>query len=335
MMCPLRQRASRGSGTQGRASAGTQNGTGASAAQRLSPHSSLRGSPPSLHVTSVLSTQWVSSQPASGCSSSLPQPAKIPKMPAMLIDSHAHLDLDAFEADFDAMLARARKALVTTIITIGTDLASSRRARDLAHAHPHIFASAGVHPHQADTFDDTDWPALRALWDDPRVCAVGETGLDYYYDYADRDRQQDLFRRHLQVAGEVNRPVVVHIRDAFDDAFAAVDDVGLPAGGVVHCFTGDQAAAERAIAQGFHISLSGIVTFKSARALRAAVRTIPDDRLLIETDAPFLAPVPKRGKRNEPSFVTYTAAEVARLRGVEVAHVIATTRMNATRLFGL
>ncbi|MCA9546195.1 MAG: TatD family hydrolase, partial [Myxococcales bacterium] len=165
--------------------------------------------------------------------------------------------------------------------------------------------------------------------------AVGETGLDYYYDFSDRGRQQALFRRHLQLCGAVGRPVVVHIRDAFDDAFAAVADVGLPAGGVVHCFTGGQAELERALALGFDISLSGIATFKTAKDLRAAIPHIPLDRLHIETDAPYLAPVPHRGKRCEPAMVVDTARGVAALRGEDPAALAAATRANTVRLFGL
>ncbi|MCB9547233.1 MAG: TatD family hydrolase [Myxococcales bacterium] len=256
-------------------------------------------------------------------------------MTTPLIDSHAHLDFDRFDDDREAVLQRAVDAGVDAILTIGTDLASSRRAVALAAAWPRIYASVGVHPHEADAFDDADWPELTALFADPRVRAVGETGLDYYYDFSDRGRQQALFRRHLQLCGAVGRPVVVHIRDAFDDAWALVAEEGLPAGGVVHCFTGGPAECERALALGFHVSLSGVVTFRNAKPLREAVTLIPPDRLLIETDAPFLAPVPHRGKRNEPSFVVHTAQEVAALRGETFEAVAAQTRANTIQLFGL
>ena len=270
-----------------------------------------------------------------------------------LIDSHAHLDFDKYDADRSAVLARAAAAGVDTLLTIGTDLASSRRALALATAADEgvrIFASAGVHPHQADAFDDAHWPDLVALFADPRVRAVGETGLDYYYDFSDRGRQQVLFERHLRLCGEVQRPVVVHIRDgakpdaphgapeaggAFDDVWRLTRAVGLPAGGVVHCFTGGPAECEAALALGYHVSISGIATFKTAQALRSAVALIPDDRLLIETDSPFLAPIPHRGKRNEPAFVAQVAHEVARLRAQPVEHVAKVSRENAIRLFGL
>jgi TatD DNase family protein len=198
-----------------------------------------------------------------------------------------------------------------------------------------LFATAGVHPHEADAFDDADWPALRALWDEPRVRGVGETGLDYFYDHSDRGRQRALFRRHLEVAGEVGHPVIIHIRDAFDDAFEDIASVGVPSGGVVHCFTGGPTECERALGLGMHVSISGIVTFKNAPAIREAVPLIPDDRLLIETDAPFLAPVPKRGKRNEPSFVAHTARFVAELRDTSFEDLAALTRRNTIELFRL
>lgn len=257
------------------------------------------------------------------------------RAPTPIIDSHAHLDFDRFDADRAAVVARAAAANVDTIITIGTDLASSRGALELARAYPNIYCSAGVHPHQVDAFDDADWPALVALFEDPRVRAVGETGLDYYYDYGDRARQRLMFRRHLELCAAVGRPLVVHIRDAFDDAYALVEEVGLPAGGVVHCFTGGPEECARALALGFHISLSGICTFKSAKALRRAVAQIPIERLLIETDSPFLAPIPHRGARNEPAFVVHTAHEVAKLRGEPLEAICAATRQTTEALFGL
>ncbi len=252
-----------------------------------------------------------------------------------LIDSHAHLDRKRFHADLDAVLERAREAGVDTVIAIGTDLASSRRARDLAHRHPGVWAAAGVHPHDADRFDDADWDALAELWTDARVRAVGETGLDYFYDRSDRGRQRSLFRRHLEVAGGVQRPVVVHIRDAFDDAFDDIEAVGVPAGGVVHCFAGGPAECERALSLGLHISISGMVTMSFADPIRAAVSLIPEGRLLVETDAPFLAPLPHRGRRNEPAFVVATAQRVAELRGVSYETLCALTVSNTERLFGL
>ncbi len=256
-------------------------------------------------------------------------------MTPKLIDSHAHVSFEGFADDLDAVLARAAAAGVDLMLNVGTDLASSLRARDFAHAHPQVWAAAGIHPHEADAFDDADWPRLAALWADPRVRGVGETGLDYYYDLSKRERQRALFRRHLEAAGGVGRPVIIHCRDAFDDLFALVGEVGLPAGGVLHCFTGGPAEAERAVAMGLHVSFAGIVTFKNAGALREAAALVPDDRLLVETDCPYLAPVPWRGKRNEPAFVVETARKLAALRGISYEAVCALTYANTVRLFGL
>lgn len=251
------------------------------------------------------------------------------------IDSHAHLDGPKFTDDLEGVLERAHAADVDTILTIGVDLKTSLNAAALARRYPALFASAGVHPHEAGKFDDADWGALRALWADPRVRAVGETGLDYFYDFSPRERQKALFRRHLEVAGEVDRPVVIHIRDAYDDAFALIAETGLPAGGVVHCFTAGPAECERALELGLYVSIPGIVTFKNGDSIRDAIPLIPDDRLLVETDAPYLAPIPHRGRRNEPAFVVHTAARVAEVRGVSVEALKATTRANTIRLFGL
>lgn len=250
-----------------------------------------------------------------------------------LIDSHAHLDFDRFDADRDQVLQRATACGVDTVITIGTTIASSQRARDLAEQYDMLYATAGIHPHQVDDFLDSDWHMLEALWDRERVIGVGETGLDYFYDYADRGRQQAVFERHLEAARIIDYPVIIHIRDAFDDAFRLVESVGAENRGIVHCFTGGAAECERALSLGMYISLSGIVTFKNAKALREAVPMIPDDRLLVETDSPFLAPVPHRGQRNEPVFVLDTAREVARLRNTDFEHIAKLTRANTQTVF--
>ena len=250
-----------------------------------------------------------------------------------LIDSHAHLDFDRFDGDRSTVLERAREMGVEAVITIGTDVASSRRALDIAQTYDTVYASAGIHPHQADQFDDAHWCHLEEMWSQEKVKAVGETGLDYYYDYSDRIRQQSVFERHLDASERLDMPVVIHIRDAFDDAFGLMKQS--KAKGVVHCFTGGPEACERALNMGMYISLSGIVTFKNAKALRSAVPMIPEDRLLIETDAPFLAPIPHRGKRNEPAFVVHTAAVVAELRDQSIEHVCQTTRQNTIDLFKL
>jgi len=256
-------------------------------------------------------------------------------MDIRLIDSHAHLDGVKFADDREDVLRRAREAGVVATLTIGVDLASSERAVALATAHDELYATVGVHPHDAARFDDADWPRLCALFTHAKVRGVGETGLDYFYDFSPRERQQALFRRQLELAGDVGRPVVIHIRDAYDDAFALIAEVGLPAGGVVHCFTGGPTECERALALGLFVSIPGIVTFKNGDNIRAAVPLIPDDRLLVETDAPYLAPLPHRGRRNEPAYVVETARRVAELRGQSLAELASLTRANTCRLFGL
>jgi TatD DNase family protein len=256
-------------------------------------------------------------------------------MEIRLIDSHAHLDGEKFASDREAVLQRARDAGVVAVLTIGVDLASSERAVALASENDALYATVGVHPHDAAKFDDADWPKLERLWGHPRVCGVGETGLDYFYDFSPRERQQALFRRHLEVAGEVGHPVVIHIRDAYDDAFALIAEVGLPAGGVVHCFTGGPAECARALELGLYVSIPGIVTFKNGESIREAIPLIPDDRLLVETDSPYLAPIPHRGRRNEPAYVVETARRVAEVRGRSLAEIADLTRQNTCRLFHL
>ncbi len=340
---PFSQVGASAAGSHGRAVAGTHCGTGASKAQR--PGSQVVSDTPASPQTRKVFPSQVgpSSGQAAPSASPRPQavkasaePVSMPNpMDIRLIDSHAHLDGEKFAADRNDVLERARAAGVVAILTIGVDLASSERAVALALAHEALYATVGVHPHDAARFDDADWPRLCALFAHAKVRGVGETGLDYFYDFSPRARQQALFRRQLELAGEVGRPVVIHIRDAYDDAFALIAEVGLPSGGVVHCFTGGPAECERALALGLHVSIPGIVTFKNGDALRAAVPLIPDDRLLVETDAPYLAPLPHRGRRNEPAYVVETARKVAEVRGQTLGDVATATRLNTCRLFGL
>ena len=234
------------------------------------------------------------------------------------------------------MLERARASGVAAVVTVGTDLASSRAACDLAHRYPEqLAATAGVHPHEAAKAEPEHFPGIEALLGDPRVVAVGETGLDYHYNFSPPEVQREVFRRQLELSGASGLPVVIHLREAFDDGFALIEEIGVPAGGVLHCFTGGPAECERALTLGLHVSLAGVVTFPKATALQQAARQVPEDRLLIETDAPYLAPVPRRGKRNEPAYVVHTAQKVAELRGVAPEVLWASTRDNAVRLFRL
>jgi TatD DNase family protein len=250
----------------------------------------------------------------------------------MLIDSHAHLDDPAFGADLAGVLDRAREAGVERIVTIGTDLESSRRAQALAEAHPQVWFSPGIHPHEADAPGDVD--ALRPLARHPRAVAVGETGLDYFKNRASVAGQKTLFLKHLEIAKEAGKPVSIHCRDAHADTIAILKDHA-PQRGVIHCFTGTAADAAAYIALGFFISIAGPVTFPSAQALRDVVRRLPLDRLMVETDCPLLAPQKFRGKRNEPSYVRYTAAEIANAHGVGLDAVGDATSRNARSLFGL
>ena len=253
-------------------------------------------------------------------------------MHSMLIDTHAHLDDPKFEGELPAVLARAREAGVGRIVTIGTDLASSHRAREIAEREPDVWFSPGIHPHSADDPGDVD--ALRTLAAHPRAVAVGETGLDSVKNFSQPANQQRLFERHLEIAAEAGKPVSIHCREAHGDCLSILRAHG-PLRGVIHCFTGDAAAVEGYLALNFFLSLAGPVTYPSAKALREAVREIPLENLLVETDCPLLAPQARRGQRNEPAYVRFTAEEVARVKDVAVEEVAAATTRNALRLFGI
>lgn len=254
----------------------------------------------------------------------------------MLIDSHAHLD--SFGEELPAVLDRARLAGVRQIITIGASdgLGPNHTAVEIARAHPHVFASVGVHPHDARIVDVAALATIEGLAADPKVVAIGETGLDYHYKHSTIEEQQRAFRAFVALALRVKKPLVVHTRDADADTADLLRDTGAQAvGGVIHCFTGTPALAAAAIELGFYVSFSGILTFKAAEELRAIAKDLPRDRVLVETDCPFLAPVPHRGKRNEPAFVALTAERLAELWGVSVTEVQAKTSENTARLFGL
>jgi TatD DNase family protein len=253
-----------------------------------------------------------------------------------VIDSHCHLDMDRLAADQEAVIERARAAGVTPMITIGAGgpFECNHAALALAQRHADIFATVGVHPHEASTVTDDVLSTIERLADDPRVVAIGETGLDFYYDNSPRPAQEAAFRRFIQLARARRLPVVIHLRDAYDRAAAILrEEHGGEVGGVIHCFSGDRAAARTFLDLGFHLSFSGIVTFKNADELRRAAVLTPTDRLLVETDAPFLTPVPLRGKRNEPAYVLYTAAHLAEVRHVDLNQLAATTAANTRHLF--
>jgi TatD DNase family protein len=256
-----------------------------------------------------------------------------------LIDSHAHLDLEDYAADLDAVIARARAAGLERIVCIGLWRRPGHfgNALDLAARDPGFFAATiGIHPHEAALAPEPEWLACEAAAKDPRVVAVGETGLDFHYDHSPRDLQEGAFRRSLRIARAAGKPVVVHVREADAVCANVFRGEGVPeAGGVIHCFTGDAVSVRAYLDLGLYISVAGIVTFRTAEAIREAVRIVPRDRLLIETDSPFLAPVPFRGKRNEPAHVVETARKVAELWGVPAEEVGEVTSENTRRLFRL
>jgi TatD DNase family protein len=253
-----------------------------------------------------------------------------------LCDSHAHVDGPEFDADRAEVLARARAAGVRRIVVIGAvgDPDSAERAVALAERDPDVWATVATHPHDAGRMTDAWWQIHERLAPHPRVVAIGETGLDYYYDHSPRQAQADAFRRFVALARRVGKPVVCHVRDAHDDARAILAETGAcDLGVVIHCFTGTPDDAAAYVAMGCHVSFSGIVTYKNAQPIRDAVARVPLDRLLIETDCPYLAPAPMRGRRNEPAFVAHTAAAVAQAAGVPVETLAAATVANTARIF--
>ncbi len=257
---------------------------------------------------------------------------------APLIDTHCHIQTEEFDEDRPEVLARAREAGVDTLIVVGGagDLSTNDAAVRLAEQHPGLYATVGMHPHDAKDVGAEDMDRLRGLAGHPKVVAIGETGLDFHYDNSPRDIQREMFDRFAGLAVETRLPIVVHNRES--DREAAETIRGRGGGtlrGVIHCFTSDQAAARSFLDLGFYLSFSGIVTFKNAEALREIAGWVPLDRLLIETDAPFLAPVPKRGRRNEPAYVRFVADAVARVRGVGIEEVAEAASRNTRTLFRL
>jgi TatD DNase family protein len=253
----------------------------------------------------------------------------------MFVDSHCHLDFPEFAAELPAILDAMAAARVTHALCISVNLPAWPGVHALALAHPNLYATAGVHPDSQGTPEPSvDDLVTRAA--QPKVVAIGETGLDYYRLEGDLGWQRARFRTHIRAARRVGKPLVVHTRAAADDTLAILREEGAEeVGGVMHCFTESWDVAAGALDLGFHISMSGIVTFKNARDLKDVARRVPLDRLLVETDAPYLAPVPFRGKRNQPAYVTHVAAEVARLRDSSVELIAAATSANFFRLFGI
>jgi len=254
----------------------------------------------------------------------------------MLVDAHCHL-IGSYpaEGDLNAVLERARGAGVSGFISVATDLADSRLVLELARRCPQIQASLGVHPHEASSWTPATADALAPLLQDPNTRFVGETGLDWHYDLSPRAVQETVFRAQIQLARHYKKPLMVHTRQAPLETLRLLKEEGASeVGGIIHCFSEDLAFARQALALNFHLSFSGIVTFKNAAAIREVAAWAPQDRILVETDAPYLAPVPFRGKTNEPAYVTYVAAKVAELRGLTLAELSDLTTHNLEALCG-
>lgn len=252
----------------------------------------------------------------------------------MLVDSHCHLDFPELREDLAGVLARMGENGVTHALTISTTLETFPAVRAVAAAHPNIWCSAGVHPDERRDDHEARVADLVAMADDAKVVAIGETGLDYFRVEGDTEWQRERFRTHIRAARECGKPLVIHTRASAEDTIRILREEGADeVGGVMHCFTETWEVAEAAMALGFHISFSGIVTFKNAGELKEVARRVPLARMLVETDSPYLAPVPHRGKANQPAFVKHVAEEIARLRGIDFAEVAAATTENFFRLF--
>lgn len=257
---------------------------------------------------------------------------------ATLVDTHAHLDDPRFAGEQDAVVARALAAGVARIVTVGADLATSRAAVALARRHAGVYAAVGVHPHEAKTLDQAGLAELRALAGEAKVVAIGEIGLDFHYDHSPREAQAWAFRAQLELARELGLPVVVHDREAHAETMAALREWARSGPGarrgVLHCFSGDEAMAREAIDLGFTISFAGPLTFAKSTQLRRLAATLPLESVVVETDCPYLAPEPLRGRRNEPANVRFVAAKLAEARGLDLPAVARATTRNAERLFG-
>jgi len=253
-----------------------------------------------------------------------------------LIDSHCHLDMNAYDGDLDEIINSAEKRGISRIITIGIDLSSSRKAVELADQYPGLYATVGIHPHSAEDASDDIYRELKKLAARPKVVGYGEIGLDYAKQYAPINIQIREFTMQLNLAKELHLPVVIHDREAHEDTLKLLKERGpFPAGGVMHCFSGDVSLAFQILELGFYVSIPGIVTFKNAVELQQVVREVPMERILLETDGPFLAPAPWRGKTNRPDYLLYTAGKVAELKNISVDEVANQTMLNTEKLFSL
>jgi len=253
----------------------------------------------------------------------------------MLVDSHCHLDFPDFEGELDDVVARAANAGIDYMLTICTHVTKFQQVRDVAAQYDNIWCTVGIHPHNAEKEPETPAETLIALADDPKVIGIGETGLDFFYEHSPRARQEASFRAHIDASRQSRLPIIVHTRDADVDMIRILRDEHAKGifPGVIHCFSSGREMADTALELGLYISISGIVTFKTADELRDTVKDVPLDRLLVETDSPYLAPIPKRGKRNEPAYTAFTARQIAEIKGIGQEDLAAVTTDNFFTLF--
>src|SRR5579864_2157764 len=295
-----------------------------------------RGSSPGIRSTLRSHSSPESRRRRSAAGSAPLLPAESHQMIAV-VDTHCHLADPRLRGEVDDVLARAREAGVRTIVAVGAigSIETDRMTVEMAERHPDVWAAVGVHPHDAKDCDSTRIAQLRELARAPKVVAIGESGLDFHYMHSPAEAQEESLRRHLELAAEMEKPIVIHCRDGEQRLVEIVREIGIPPrGGVIHCFTGDEAAAREFLALGFYISFSGILTFKNAGSIREAARVVPEDRVVVETDAPYLAPEPYRGKCNEPAYVVRTLEILARARDIDADTLAAQITSNAARLFG-
>jgi TatD DNase family protein len=254
----------------------------------------------------------------------------------MLVDTHAHLDLPEFKKDLPRVIQRAVEAGVTTILTVGIEPASCRRTLEIAEAYPHIFAIVGIHPHNTAEVGEKDLDDLQDLARHSKVKAWGEIGLDFFRNLSPPAVQKERFRQQIQIGKELELPLVIHSRSATQETISILQEEGAgEQGGVIHCFSGDEKTARRYLDMGFVVSIPGVITFHKAQGLREVVKGLSPEGFIIETDAPFLAPVPHRGKRNEPAYVRFTAETIAQIRRQDLSEVAAITTANAHRVFNI
>ena len=257
----------------------------------------------------------------------------------MIIDTHAHIDMDAFDDDRSEVIQRAKNTGIDYILNVGCDIESSLRSIELTERYDFIYGTAGIHPHDVKKIDYQTHDQLKQLLAHPKMIALGEIGLDFFKNYSPPDQQKEHLRKQVELSRELQKPIIIHCRDANEDTIAILSDYfpknPSARSGIFHCFSGNQELAERALEMGFYISFSGSVTFKKSDELRTIAKTIPADRLFVETDCPFLAPIPNRGKRNEPSYVIHTAQLIADIRGLDIKDVQRTTSLNFFELFGI